>query len=120
LYLRRLCFLGLLLALGLSKAPDDALVFPNIEGMPQAPSDVSRTWGLKAGTLGIPEITFHGLRHTHASQLIDAGVDIVTISSRLGHASPDITLRVYAHLFRQDDRKAAAVINAALAGAWAS
>ena len=61
------------------------------------------------------EVTFHGLRHTHASQLIDAGVDIVTISKRLGHAKPDITLRIYAHLFRKDDSKAAAAINAALA-----
>ena len=33
----------------------------------------------------MPEVTFHSLRHTHASQLIDAGVDIVTISKRLGH-----------------------------------
>jgi len=31
--------------------------------------------------------------------LIDAGVDIVTISKRLGHANPNITLKVYAHLF---------------------
>ncbi|OMI07261.1 hypothetical protein BSN85_20160 [Bradyrhizobium brasilense] len=59
-----------------------------------------------------PEIGLHNLRHTHASQLIDAGVDILTIS--LGHAKPDITLRVYAHLFRNDDGKAAA-INAAFA-----
>jgi len=58
------------------------------------------------------EITFHALRHTHASALIDAGVDIVTISKRLGHAKPDVTLRVYSHLFRNDDRKAAEAINA--------
>jgi integrase len=63
-----------------------------------------------------PEVTFHCLRHTHASQLIDRGVDIVTISKRLGHASPDITLRVYAHLFRNDDSKAAQAINEALTG----
>jgi integrase len=37
----------------------------------------------------------------------------VTISKRLGHAKPDITLRIYAHLFRKDDGKAAAAINAA-------
>ena len=76
--------------------------------------------GLVADALGMPEITFHGLRHTHASQLIDAGVDIVTISKRLGHASPDVTLRVYAHLFQRDDDKAAVAINAALAGAAGS
>jgi integrase len=46
--------------------------------------------------------------------LIHEGVDIVTISKRLGHAKPDITLRVYAHLFHKDDGKAAAAINAAL------
>ena len=63
------------------------------------------------------DVTFHGLRHTHASQLIDAGVDIVTISKRLGHAKPSVTLAVYAHLFRSDDTKAAVAINAALAGA---
>jgi integrase len=56
----------------------------------------------------------HSLRHTHASQLIDAGVDIVTISKRLGHSKPDIALRIYAHIFRKDDGKAAAAINAAL------
>ena len=59
----------------------------------------------------MPEVTFHALRHTHASQLIDAGVDIVTISKRFGHAKPDITLRIGAHLFRKDDGKAAAAIN---------
>jgi integrase len=60
-------------------------------------------------------VTFHALRHTHASQLIDQGsVDIVTISKRLGHAKPDITLRIYAHLFRKDDGKAADAINAIL------
>jgi integrase len=103
-------------ALGIGKPPADALVFPTLEGDPQSPNDVSRAWGIAARNLGIPEITLHGLRHTHASQLIDAGVDIVTISKRLGHASPDVTLRVYAHLFRKDDDKAAAAINAALAG----
>jgi hypothetical protein len=45
---------------------------------------------------------------------MDAGVDIVTNSRRLGHSKPDITLRVDAHLFRKDDGKAAAAINAAL------
>jgi integrase len=108
--------LELRVALGVGKPPVDALVFPTIEGGPQAPDAVSREWGVVAAGLGIPEITYHSLRHAHASQLIDANVDIVTISKRLGHASPDVTLRVYAHLFRRDDGKAAAAINAALAG----
>jgi integrase len=103
-------------ALGLGKPAADALVFPALDGGPQAPSAVSRSWGIAAAGLGLANITLHALRHSHTSQLIDAGVDIVTISKRLGHASPDVTLRVYAHLFRRDDGKAAAAINAALAG----
>ena len=55
----------------------------------------------------MPEITFHSLRHSHVSQLIAEGVDIVTISKRLGHAKPNVTLAVYAHMFKSDDGKVA-------------
>ncbi len=55
------------------------------------------------------------MRHSHASMLFAAGVDIVEISKRLGHADPSITLKVYSHLFRSDDPKSAAAINATLA-----
>jgi len=61
-----------------------------------------------------PDVKFHGLRYTHASQLIARGVDIVTISKRLGHAKPSVTLAIYAHMFTSDDSKAAEAINAAL------
>jgi integrase len=44
----------------------------------------------------------------------------VTISKRLGHASPNVTLAVYAHLFQRSDDKAAQAINAALASLGAS
>ena len=40
----------------------------------------------------------------------------MTISKRLGHASPNVTLAIYAHLFRKREDKAAAAFNAALAG----
>jgi integrase len=98
------------------KLADDALVFATIEGEPLSLNAVSKAWGLAAEGFGVGAVTLHGLRHTHASQLIDRGVDIVTISKRLGHASPAITMKVYAHLFQQSDAKAAEAINAALAG----
>jgi integrase len=47
--------------------------------------------------------------------LISAGLDVVTVSRRLGHANASITLAVYSHLYRKDDRAAADAINAALA-----
>jgi integrase len=113
--------LELRMALGMGKMPDDALVFPApLKGGHQSPRAFSKEWARVATAIGFPGFTFHALRHTHASQLIDAGIDIVTISKRLGHAKPDITLRVYAHLFRKDDSKASDAINATLAGLGAS
>ncbi|MGY3490309.1 integrase [Bradyrhizobium sp. USDA 4011] len=102
--------LELRLKLGAGKLPDDALLFACLDGALPSQKRYSKAWSDFQ-----PDMGFHNLRHTHASQLIDAGVDIVTISKRLGHPKPDITLRVYAHLFRNDDGKAAAAINAALA-----
>jgi integrase len=104
--------LELRLKLGAGRLLDDALLFGGIDGNPPSPNALSAAWSDFAERIGIPDVTFHALRHTHASQLIDAAVDIVTISKRLGHAKPDITLRIYAHLFRKDDGKAAAAINA--------
>jgi integrase len=100
--------------LGAGKLADNALLFAGIDGGLPSQKRSSKAWNAFAGQIKMPEVTFHALRHTHASQLIDAGVDIVTISKRLGHAKPDITLRVYAHLFQKDDGKAAAAINMAL------
>jgi integrase len=54
---------------------------------------VSSIWGEIAASLGTLEITFHSLRHTHASQLIASNVDIVTISKRLGHVKRAPRLR---------------------------
>jgi len=106
--------LELRMKLGTGKLHDNDLLFANIDGAPLSPNAVSAAWSDYAKQIGIPEVTFHSLRHTHASQLIDQSVDIVTISNRLGHAKPDITLRIYAHLFRKDDSKAAEAINAIL------
>ena len=44
--------------------------------------------------------TLHSLRHTHASTLIASGLDVRTISRRLGHGSAALTLNVYGHLFK--------------------
>ncbi|SDR31356.1 Integrase [Rhizobiales bacterium GAS113] len=103
------------LQLGAGRLPEDALLFPDeLTGELLSPNAVSAAWGHFAASIGQPELTFHGLRHSHVSLLIDQGVDIVTIAKRIGHAKPDITLRVYAHLFRQGDGKAAAAIDAVL------
>jgi len=91
----------------------EALVFPKSDGTPQSPRVFSKAWTDTAANIGLP-VTFHALRHTHASQLIDAGIDVVTVSKRLGHSSPTVTLQIYAHLFRKRDDKSAAAINDAV------
>jgi integrase len=103
------------LALGLGKLPPDALVFANFDGTPQSPLTLTKHWAEFAESIELPEVTFHALRHTHVSQLVEAGVDIATISRRLGHANAAITLSIYTHLFRKDTNKAADAINSALA-----
>jgi integrase len=102
------------LQLGQGKLNPDDLLFCNLEGQPLRTIRISTAWGELAERIGMPEITFHSLRHSHASQLIAAGIDVVTVSKRLGHSSPAITLRIYAHLFASDDSKASAAINSAL------
>ena len=47
----------------------------------------------------LPQVSVHGLRHTFASMLNNEGVDIARISRELGHASINITLGVYTHIF---------------------
>jgi integrase len=106
--------LELRMQLGAGRLPDDALLFTDINGQPRSLYAASAAWRAFSERIGVPGLTFHCLRHSHASQLIHEGVDIVTISKRLGHAKPDITLRVYSHLFQKDDAIAAAAINAAL------
>jgi integrase len=49
------------------------------------------------------------------SQLIAAGMDVLTISRRIGHASPEITLRVYGHLFTNTDARVAEIMEATFA-----
>jgi integrase len=81
-----------------------------------SPNAFSAEWRDVADGIGLTGIPLHSLRDTRASELIDAGIDVVTISKRLGHASPAITLKIYAHLFRKHDGEASAAINAALSG----
>lgn len=51
---------------------------------------------------GIPdEFTFHGLRHTYASQLIQSGATVYAVAEQLGHANPTTVLRTYGHLSPQ-------------------
>jgi integrase len=107
------------LKLGFGQLLDDDLVFPNPEGEVRSPNAFSKEWRRTAVTLKLRQVSFHAFRHTHASQLIAAGMDVLTISRRLGHASPTITLGVYGHLFSNTDDEAARIMERAFGGAVA-
>jgi integrase len=96
------------LLLGQGKIDDDALVFAAWDGATRSPNAMSKEWRRAVHAAKL-KATFHSLRHTHASSLIAAGIDVLSISRRLGHGSPAITLGVYGHLFKPDDRAAPAI-----------
>ncbi len=102
------------LALGAGALPAETPVFGDHEGNLPSPYSITDRWRNAVKNRKLPKVTFHALRHSHASALIAAGLDVVAVSRRLGHASPALTLSVYGHLFRPDDDKAAAAIDAAL------
>ena len=52
---------------------------------------------------GVNRITIHQFRHSHATNLINDGVNIVAVSRRLGHSDVSMTLKVYTHLFKKAD-----------------
>ena len=106
------------LALGVGKDDPEALVFRHHDGSPVIPNSVTTEWRRLVKSLKLPKVTFHALRHTHVSQLIDAKLDILTISRRIGHSKPSITLNIYGHLMKPTDGEAAAVFEAAYAGTF--
>lgn len=97
------------LALGMGRAPDNSLVFARYDGRPRVPFSITRDFAVALKALGITGRTLHSLRHTHVSQLIAAGMDVLTISRRIGHASAAITLGIYGHLIAGQDARAAEI-----------
>jgi integrase len=85
-------------------ATDDDLVFPGDDGEPMF--SLKTAWGKVAKAAGLHGFTFHDLRHTFASKLVQAGVDLNTVRELLGHTDIKMTLR-YAHL--APEHRAAAV-----------
>jgi integrase len=105
----------------LTAGPDwmgsDDYVFTTGWGGPVHPDTVSsliggliRAHNVTAGEGGagelLPHARLHDLRHVHATTLLLAGVPVHVVAARLGHADPSVTLRVYAHVIR--DQVAAA------------
>ena len=85
-----------------------------LDGSYMRPTTISRAFSRIRDACGLPrEITFHSLRHTHASWLIANGCDLKTLSERMGHADEATTLRIYGHLMPGRDAAAAQLFSEA-------
>ena len=86
------------------------MIIANPDGTPLKPDSVSGTVSRLCRTLKLPKgASLHTVRHSHASLLLERGVDIATVSERLGHSSVATTAAIYAHAIRGKDRAAAQV-----------
>jgi len=104
----RLVMAERLLALG-TRLSSDHHVVAHEDGRPVNPMSLTAWCRREFGKL-------HGLRHSHASQLLGAGVNIKAVASRLGHSSAALTLSTYAHVLPGADQDAAQRIDELLSG----
>jgi integrase len=95
---------------------DEGHVFLGEMGGSLRPDYTTRRLKKLVKEAGLTWIKLHGLRHTMASLALQNGVDIATVSERLGHADTNITARIYLHGSKESDRAAADVLDVALHG----
>ena len=86
----------------------------NWDGTPVQHGTPSKQFRSFADRNGYKKVRFHDLRHTHATLLFASNIDAVAVASRLGHAKPDTTLRIYAHALRRRDEASAQAMQAVL------
>ena len=63
---------------------------------------------------GVPNIGFHGFRHTHASWLLNSGIPYKELQYRLGHSTLSMTMDIYSHLSKENAKKAVSFYETAL------
>ena len=98
---------------GLMRRLDSPYVFVDAEGIRY--KDVKRSFKSACRKAGIKDFHFHDLRHTFASHLVMAGIDITTVKDLLGHKTLTMTLR-YAHLAPSHRVKAVDILDRKLTG----
>lgn len=102
-----------LMAKGLAASP---WVVPTVRGGPVNPSNFIRTYHKAANAAGLPYIRPHDMRHSHATILLQNGVDIKTVSERLGHSTTTTTLNTYVHSDQEQQKKASELFGRIMEG----
>jgi integrase len=91
-------------------------VFTQPDGLPIDPDLLSKAFLKLIKASGLPHMTLHGLRHIHATLLLEAGVHQKIVAERLGHANIATTMDVYSHVLPDLQDVAALAIDAKLYG----
>ncbi|WP_057881905.1 site-specific integrase [Companilactobacillus kimchiensis] len=87
--------------LKLHDIPDKQPIFMNERNHVMVSAEINKSLTNKLECLNIPRITFHGLRHTHASILLYKGVSVLSVSRRLGHSNITTTQSTYLHIIKE-------------------
>jgi integrase len=95
---------------------DADLVFTDEVGRPLFPRTVTMRFAVIIKDAELPKVRLHDLRHSVATLMLRAGVPVHVVSEHLGHASPSITMDVYAHVLRDQRTDATAKLAAAIDG----
>ena len=86
---------------------DQGIVFARADGGYLRPMRVSERFSRLVRAAGMSPVTLHGLRHTHATILLDQNVNVKVVQQRLGHESAAFTLARYGHVLPKRDEEAA-------------
>lgn len=89
--------------LGPSFAAPDAYIFGTLDGSVRNPGDVGERWSktIAKALVELPELhplTIKGMRHTHATLLIESGAKMKAVQERLGHSNITTTMNIYSHV----------------------
>ena len=91
-------------------------VFTGLTGQPLHPDSISKHIHNLSIKTGLDGLHTHTLRHTAASVLIGAGVDVVTVAGQLGHGDASTTTKIYAHAIERNKAKAADALGGIIYG----
>lgn len=93
--------------------PDDKPIFVNGKVYN---STLNGVLSRRCSQAEVPIISVHGLRHTHASLLLFAGVSIASVARRLGHSSMNTTQKIYLHIIQELENKDVDLVMRSLSG----
>ena len=96
---------------------DNVLICCRFDGVPINPNTLTSGFASLVKSIEIPRVSFHGLRHSHATQLFKEGVHPKIVQERLGHSTIAVTLDLYSHVLPGMQENAAMMVDRALKAA---